>query len=77
MQGVGSIMGGVIIMHAATGGVDRIFTEINFGDFPSNEEVIELSNATLVFVDMMLTESLSYCRLLPLANLQHSSQSSN
>ena len=39
LQGVGSIMGGVIVMQAGNGGVEYIFTEKNFGQFASNEEV--------------------------------------
>ena len=39
LQGVGSIMGGIIIMQAGAGGVEYIFTEKNFGQFASNEEV--------------------------------------
>jgi hypothetical protein len=39
LQGVGSIMGGIIVMQAGSGGVEYIFTEKNFGQFASNEEV--------------------------------------
>lgn len=36
-------MGGVIVMQAGNGGVEYIFTEKNFGQFASNEEVQCLS----------------------------------
>ncbi|DBA92526.1 TPA: hypothetical protein ACH3X1_002757 [Trebouxia sp. C0004] len=39
-KGVGSIMGGIIVMQAGSGGVEYIFTEKNFGQFASNEEII-------------------------------------
>lgn len=39
VQGVGSIMGGIMIMQAGTGNVEYIFTEKNFGQFAPNEEV--------------------------------------
>ena len=39
MQGVGSVMGGIIIMQAGKGDVEYIFTEKNFGQFAPNEQV--------------------------------------
>ena len=32
-------MGGIMIMQAGTGNVEYVFTEKNFGQFASNEEV--------------------------------------
>ena len=39
LQGVGSIMGGIIVMQAGNGNVEYVFTEKNFGHFASNAEV--------------------------------------
>lgn len=39
MQGIGSLMGGIIVMQAGKGNVEYIFTEKNFGQFATNEEV--------------------------------------
>ncbi|DBA74637.1 TPA: hypothetical protein ACH3X2_009417 [Trebouxia sp. C0005] len=39
-KGVGSIMGGIIVMQRGSGGVEYIFTEKNFGQYASNEEII-------------------------------------
>ena len=39
VQGVGSIMGGIMIMQAGKGNVEYVFTEKNFGQFASGEEV--------------------------------------
>lgn len=39
MQGIGSLMGGIIVMQAGKGDVEYIFTEKNFGQFATNEEV--------------------------------------
>lgn len=39
VQGVGSIMGGIMVMQAGKGNMDYVFTEKNFGQFASNEEV--------------------------------------
>ena len=41
-QGVGSVMGGIIIMQGGKGDVEYIFTEKNFGQFAANEEVKDL-----------------------------------
>ena len=45
VQGVGSIMGGIIVVQAGKGNVEYIFTEKNFGQFASNQEVGQRSLA--------------------------------
>ncbi len=48
-------MGGIIVMQAGSGGVEYIFTEKNFGQFASNEEVKALLGA---FSELFLPQKL-------------------
>ena len=69
LQGVGSIMGGIIIMQAGKGKVEYIFTEKNFGHIAPNEEVeIQMMQSSHQHQGLLTCITDCFCRFLRLVD---------